>query len=410
MSSPRVAIRWYVAVVSLAGVGMTLGIQAVSPGLPELQRVLGLTSSQVGWFTTAYVLPGVLLAIPLGMLGDVIGRRLLFSTALITFGFAAIVQSATTSYSLLLTMRFVQGICFAAAMPLTITLIGDAIAAGHQRVRAFATRNAFLIGSDVVMPLVGAILAGISWRGPLLVQAVTVPLGIYSITIMEEHRVPSKGRRRYTQDLFGALYKQHGMFAVLLMQFSRFAFKFVVLVFLPLLLVNERNATVTQVGLVISTGALAGVLASTRVPAVMRRIRPSTALVGAISMIAIATVAFVLVPDWRWALAVAAMYGIGDGVVGVLSDTYAIHISQPQLRAGMVSINQTARNLGKLSSPIAMTAITAVFSLEVAFVVMAFVGAAIAPMMLALRRMDRELHPARKETQSGVVAIAAEEG
>lgn len=386
----RVGARTYVAVISLASVGVTLGIQTVSPALPELQRVFDLSNSQIGWIVTAYVLPGVVLTVPMGILGDALGRRLLFCIALIVYGLAAIVQGTIAGYPLLLAMRVVQGACFAAAMPMTITLLGDAFD-GSQRIRALAGRNATLTLSEVVLPLAGALLASLSWRAPLLVQAATIPLALLCLVVLREHRTTAGSKRKYARDLLRVLRRQAGMVAVLLVAFSRYLFKFVMLAFLPILLVNERGASLTQVGVVVSFTSLVAVGTTLRVPALIRRIPPSLAAMGSVVALAISTGAFAFVPDWRWALLAAATSGVGDGIIAVLQDTYAIHTSQSHVRAGMVSVSQTARNLGKFVGPLAMTAIVAVSSVEVAFVVMAVAGLTMAPLMLPLRAMDPEL-------------------
>ncbi len=397
MTIRRVGARNFIGTIALGGVGMTLGVQAVAPGLPEMQQALELSTSEIGLVMTAYVLPGVVLTVPLGLLGDVIGRRFLFCLSLFVSGLAALVAGSTTSFALLLAMRTLQGIGFAAVMPLTITLLGEAFV-GRDRLRAFVGRNAILTGSDVFLPAAGAFLAGLSWRAPLLVQAVTIPLALYAFTIMNESRSRPTGRERYARALLGILRAQPAMFSILLMQFSRFAFKFVLLAYLPILLVNQLDASVGHVGVLISLAAIATVITTTRVPRLLGRIPASSAVIASILGIAASIASFGVIPDWRWAIAGALVYGVGDGVLAVFSDAYAMQSARSRLPAGMVSISQTARNLGKLASPVAMAGIAAITSLPVAFLVMAVIGAAIAPAMLPLRRMDSELE-ARPESK-----------
>lgn len=386
----RVGIRTYIAVISLASVGVTLGVQAISPALPEIKHVFELSDSQVGWVVTTYVLPGVVLTVPMGVLGDAVGRRLLFVVALIVYGLAAILQGLVASYPFLLAMRAVQGTCFAAAMPLTITLLGDAFSGG-QRVRALAGRNAVLTSSEVILPTGGALLGALSWRAPLFVQAVTIPLAVYAFLILEERQDGVRQRRTYARDLLSVLRSQHGMFAVLLTAFSRYFFKLVVLAFLPVMLVSETGATLAQVGIVISFASLIAVITTAVMPALIRRIPPSASATSSIVFLALSTAAFAIVPDWRWALVAAVAYGVGDGQIAVLQDTYAIHTARAHIRAGMVSISQTARNLGKFVGPLAMTAVVAASSVRVGFLFIAASGLLMAPVMLQLRTMDREL-------------------
>ena len=386
----RVGIRTYIAVISLASVGVTLGVQAVSPALPEIKRVFELSDSQIGWFVTTYVLPGVVLTVPMGVLGDAIGRRLLFVIALVVYGLAAIAQGLVVNFPFMLAMRAVQGTSFAAAMPLTITLLGDAFSGG-QRIRALAGRNAVLTSSEVILPTGGALLGALSWRTPLFVQAVTIPLALYAFFILEEHQVPTRRKRTYARDLLGVLRGQQGMFAVMLTAFSRYFFKLVLLAFLPVMLVSETDATLAQVGIVISFASLIAVVTTASMPVLIRRIPPSLSAVSSMVFLALSTAGFALAPDWRWALVVAVAYGIGDGQIAVLQDTYAIHTARAHVRAGMVSISQTARNFGKFVGPLAMTAAVAVSSVRIGFLVIAALGLLMAPVMLQLRPMDREL-------------------
>ena len=382
--------RTYIAAIALAAVTASLGIQAVSPGLPAVQRSLDLSITQLGWFTTAYVLPGVLLTVPLGILADSIGRRKLFSVALAIYGIAGLVQAVITSYPAFLAMRVVQGACFAAVMPLTITLIGEPFK-GQARIRALAGRNSVLNGSEVVLPITGALLAGLSWRAPFWVQVINIPFAVWCFAIIDEGRSSASGRRKYARDLVGVLVGQPGMVAVLLTNFSRYLFKFIIYAWLPLLMVNEGTASLTEVGIVISSTHLVAAGMATRVPSLIRSIAPSFAAAAAVAALAVATWGFTLVDGWTWALLVGVLYGLGDGTLSVLLDTYAIHTAHEHVRAGMVSVSQTARNLGKLASPVVMTALVAVSSVRSAFVVMAIAGAAIVPLVLPLRRMDAEL-------------------
>ena len=386
----RVGARSYIAIISLGAISVTLAIQAVSPGLPELQAAFDLSNTDIGWFTTAYVLPGALLTVPLGIAGDHVGRRRLFCCSLAVYGLAGIVQGTTSSYPVMLTMRVVQGACFAAAMPLSITLIGEAFS-GHARIRALSGRNAILNASEVVLPLVGAFLAALTWRAPLLVQSLAIVLAGASFMVIEEQETRSGGKRKYLHELLRVIRTQAGMFAVLISASSRYLFKFVMYGWLPILLVTKKDASLTQVGLVISATSLVAVVMATRVPWLIRKVRPSWLVMGSVITLAVTTALFTLAGTWTWALAVGAIYGIGDGVLSVLLDTYALHTSRSHVRAGMVSVSQMARNVGKLSSPILMTAIVAVSSLEVGFVVMGLIGVAIVPLLLPLRRMDREL-------------------
>ena len=50
------------------------GVQAVGPGLPNLQNHFQLSNSHTLWAISFYLFPGILFAVPLGKLADRVGR------------------------------------------------------------------------------------------------------------------------------------------------------------------------------------------------------------------------------------------------------------------------------------------------------------------------------------------------
>src|SRR3954452_17542640 len=119
----------------LAGIaaGATVfGAQGISPALPEVQKHFDISNSQVGLITAAYMLPGVLMAIPLGWAADRWGRRIVFSSTAFLYGAAGAAQALAPTFGVLLGLRVVQGIGFAALMPLSVTPIADSFRSGEQ--------------------------------------------------------------------------------------------------------------------------------------------------------------------------------------------------------------------------------------------------------------------------------------
>ena len=114
-----------------SGVILT-GIQPILPALPEMQRELGLSDSEISLVTSMYFLPSVLLAFPTGLLADRFGRRSVFVVSLVVFGLCGLALSFTRSFAAICAVRALQGSAFAAVHPLSITMIGDARSGAEQ--------------------------------------------------------------------------------------------------------------------------------------------------------------------------------------------------------------------------------------------------------------------------------------
>src|SRR5262245_25976167 len=97
--------RARLAVATAAAVGTIYGVQGLSPALPVVQKHLGLTDSELGLFTAAYMLPAVVFALPLGYLADRLGRRLIFVSMTFLWCLAGAAQAWAGTSLVLLGLR-----------------------------------------------------------------------------------------------------------------------------------------------------------------------------------------------------------------------------------------------------------------------------------------------------------------
>jgi MFS family permease len=182
--------RAYLSVVTAAAVGTTFGVQGVSAALPEVARALGLSGSELGLFTAAYMLPAVIFAIPLGYLADALGRRRMFVSMAVLYGVAGGAQAWVGDFGLMLALRFAQGVAFGALMPLSVTLIGDAFR-GTEQLRAQGVRQVAVSAGEFVLPLAGAAIAAVSYRGVLGAQGLLILLAPLGAVLLDDRRSES---------------------------------------------------------------------------------------------------------------------------------------------------------------------------------------------------------------------------
>jgi predicted MFS family arabinose efflux permease len=381
--------RRIVVLACATAVLATLGVQGVTPASPAIQDHFGISTSEIGWFTAVYLMPGILLAIPLGVLGDVIGRRPLFAVAAVLFAAAGVAGALTRSYGGLLAVRFVQGIGFAAVMPLTITILGDTFR-GLALLQAQSSRAVTLVGGELALPVIGTGLAAISWNAPLFAQAAMLPAGIAALCVLgprrHERRSPIDDRAGVATSL-----RQPGIPLVLTIGVLRFLFKFTMITYLPLLLVGERGLSLTQSGDVLGVSALAAGLASTQVARLLRTLRPSLVVAAAMTAVGGALAAFAFVEAWPAAIAIGIAFGAGDGMVSVIQDAFVAQAADPGVRSAVVAVSATTKNVGKIAAPLVMGALVAVIPIERAFLVMAMVALAASSLYSSRRSLDRQL-------------------
>src|SRR3954462_7838018 len=102
VQTPTIDGRWW-ALAALAVSMLTLGLDAtvLNVALPTLATDLDASTSQLQWFGAAYTLVLGALIIPMGSLGDRIGRKRLLLAGLAVFGAASAVCALASSSGVL---------------------------------------------------------------------------------------------------------------------------------------------------------------------------------------------------------------------------------------------------------------------------------------------------------------------
>jgi EmrB/QacA subfamily drug resistance transporter len=154
----------------------------VNVALPAIQEDLdtGLAGQQ--WVVEAYMLTLVSLLLVGGSLGDLYGRRRLFSIGLAGFGVTSVLCAIAPTDELLIAGRALQGIAGALLVPGSLAILA-ATFNGEARGRAIGLWTAWSGISTLAGPAGGGLLVEVDWRW---IFWVNVPL--IAVTLLLTHR------------------------------------------------------------------------------------------------------------------------------------------------------------------------------------------------------------------------------
>jgi EmrB/QacA subfamily drug resistance transporter len=186
---------WTLIAVCTATFMLLLDITVVNVALPDIQRSLHSTFSDIQWVVDAYSLTLAAFLLTAGVVGDMFGRREVFAVGLGVFSVSSLVCGLATTSLMLNLARAAQGVGGAIMFATSLALIAGAFT-GKERGTAFGIYGAVLGGAVAVGPLVGgAITSGIGWRWIFFVN---VPIGVLAIAItltkIQESRDPNRRR------------------------------------------------------------------------------------------------------------------------------------------------------------------------------------------------------------------------
>jgi EmrB/QacA subfamily drug resistance transporter len=186
---------WTLLTVSIATFMLLLDVTIVNVALPEIERDLGASLTDLQWVVDSYVLALAALTLMAGSLADRLGRKLVFTAGLAAFTAASLVAGFAGDALTLNLARGLQGIGGAAMFGTVLALIAQEFAP-RERKTALGIWGASVGVGVAVGPLVGgALVDSLGWEWIFFVN---LPIGAATIALaltkLGEARDPTPGR------------------------------------------------------------------------------------------------------------------------------------------------------------------------------------------------------------------------
>jgi len=205
-TSPRWDARTWALLVVLCGVVFLdgLDVSMVGVALPSIRSDLGLSTSQLQWVVSGYVLGYGGLLLLGGRAADMLGRRRVLLAALAIFAVASAVGGVVDDGTLLVVTRILKGMSAAFTAPAGFSIITTTFTEGPNRNRALAFYTATGASGFSLGLVLGGLLTELGWRWTFLLP-VPFALAILLVAprVIPRDRPSVEGRRRY--DIAGAV-------------------------------------------------------------------------------------------------------------------------------------------------------------------------------------------------------------
>ncbi|MFI9646233.1 MFS transporter [Streptomyces sp. NPDC052040] len=184
------------AVLALPTLLIGLDMSVLHLAAPALGERLHPSGTQLLWIVDIYGFMVAGFLVPMGTLGDRIGRRRLLLTGAAAFAAASLLAASSAGAGTLIASRALLGIAGATLMPSTLSLISNMFRdPGQRRLAVAVWMTNFSIGG-MIGPLVGGMLLEHFWYGSVFLLGVPVGavLLIAGPLLLPEYRDPGAGR------------------------------------------------------------------------------------------------------------------------------------------------------------------------------------------------------------------------
>jgi ACDE family multidrug resistance protein len=377
---------WLIFAVSI--IGMT-GVQSFLPALPLMQDELGLSNAETSLVVTVYLFPGIVMALPAGLLADRFGRRVVLATGLFTLGIGGVALTFAHSFTAVLAVRFIQGFGFATFAPLTITLLGDWFT-GVRHVQAQAYRTVAMSVGSAVLPIAGGLLAGISWYSSFALQSIAIVAGVAVMWLVPYEAAARNPVTRNLRSL-ARLANDRTVVATQAMAIMRFFLLFGFIAYFPILLADRFGLSSVAIGVLLGAVFGASSVTGALTTRFLRSITPS-GLMALSLLLAGGSLALVgLAQHLSLAILGGLIFAASDGPLGVLHNTVSAHITPLEIRASFVAATGATKNFGKFLGPAFAGLALTVVPLSLTFVALGFTAGASVFIPRVFRPLDSTL-------------------
>ncbi|MFI5806309.1 MFS transporter [Streptomyces sp. NPDC051561] len=151
----------------------------VTVAMPAIQNDLGLSPAGLAWVVNAYLIPFGGLLLLSGRLGDLIGRKRMFTAGLGVFTLASLLCGIAVTPGVLIAARALQGIGGAMTTAVVLGMLVALFPEGGERAKAIAVFSAVgAAGGALGTFLGGALTSALSWHWIFLIN---LPIGVLSL-------------------------------------------------------------------------------------------------------------------------------------------------------------------------------------------------------------------------------------
>lgn len=198
-------------IITLSYLMLVLDLSVAVTALPLIKADLGFSTASLSWIQNAYTLAFGGLLLLGARLGDILGRRRMFSWGLAFFMVASLMVGLSTSAELMVLARVLQGVGAAVLAPSTLALLSTSFPVQPARGRALAIYGSITgIGTTLGMVLGGWVAEAFDWRWAFIAN---VPLGI-ALIMAARFFIQETPRQTGRVDVWGGVTSTIGMTAI----------------------------------------------------------------------------------------------------------------------------------------------------------------------------------------------------
>jgi DHA1 family multidrug resistance protein-like MFS transporter len=342
--------------LSLVSGFVILGINIISPVLPQYALSFSIPVALIGWAISAFALARMFMDVPAGFLADRFGRKGNMIVGLIFIILSSVAAGIANSYHWLILARIVEGIGSALYITSATTWVAQ-VSAGESRGRYMSLYSGLIFVGTSFGPVIGGYSAvHFGLRAPFFIYAAFALLGLMATIPLKEttDSLPATHSKMRLKDVPGVLL--NGPF--LLVNCSVFALFFLRVgvrsTLVPLYASLNLGLSEDKIGLVLAVAAVVTSLLAFPSGWLSDKVGRKKPIMSCLFLSAIAVLLIPLQTSLGGLLSIMAFYGLATGLQGSIVAWPADVAPKDKLGTSM-GVYRVIGDIGMVLGPITVT-------------------------------------------------------
>ncbi|MBU3918023.1 MFS transporter, partial [bacterium] len=206
--------KWFTLIATGMGIFLcTVDGSIVNVALPTLVPALKTDFSVIQWVVLGYLLTVSTLMLSIGRLGDMIGKKPLYTAGFVIFTAGSVLCGSASSVYFLIVFRIIQALGSALIMALGMAIVTEAFPPSERGKALGISGTIVSVGIAIGPSLGGIIMTFLSWRWIFLVN---LPIGIVGTYAVIKFVQPGNVEGKQKFDFMGSLLMFFSILSLLL--------------------------------------------------------------------------------------------------------------------------------------------------------------------------------------------------
>ena len=320
----------------------------LNPAFRAIGDAFQITADQVGLLTTVYSIPMVILSPVVGIIADRIGRRRILGLSALIFGLSAILSVNADTYAILLFSELLRGIGQPGLAIVTIVLIGD-FYTDKNRNHVMGINTAIMNAGLAVFPIIGGILAGMSWKYPYFVIFAAIPIALLAFFGLDEPEIKKEQGKilPYIKDAL-TYYKNGRVIAISSVSFAVYTLLAGCFLVYAAFILEDPS----WIGVIFAVMSVFSCIPSVMVEPLIKKLGEENLVRITFVLFAIAFIIGANVTSVLTAMMFSAVFGLGIGIIMPVQMIMLLPLSPDHVRGAFISIQNLMHRLGQAIGPV----------------------------------------------------------